>query len=194
MDIEKRLVADMGVVGGEEMDWEFGISRGKLLYIGWINSEVRVHSNLCYMTNTMWSTSNCCPHIFCSKYLVMATHIAVSETHIFRKLEGLSYFYWSAAFVTEAKYTCNQKTNKPSKLWGFSTTLSDKLMHSTTIWIVFKYEGDINKSSGKASHTTSGTKNLSSDNIHTAVWSIIKKSPRTAFLQSEGWADFEKTV
>ena len=53
MDIEKRLVADKGEVGGEEMDWEFGISRGKLLYIGWINSKVHVHSNLCYMTNTM---------------------------------------------------------------------------------------------------------------------------------------------
>lgn len=122
----------------------------------------------------------------------MATHIAVSETHIFGKLEGLSYVYSSTAFVTEAKYTCNQKANRPSKLWGFSTTLSDRLMHSTTIWIVFKYKGDINKSSGKANHTTSGTKNLSSDNIHTR--SIIKKSPRTAFLQSEGWADFEKTV
>lgn len=53
MDIEKRLVADKGEVGGEEMDWEFGINRGKLLYIGWINSKVHVHSNLCYMTNTM---------------------------------------------------------------------------------------------------------------------------------------------
>ena len=51
-------------------------------------------------------------------------------------------------------------------------------MHSTTIWVVFKYKGDINKSSGKTSHTILGTKNFSSDNIHTTVRhdTIMKKS------------------
>ena len=29
---------------GEGMDWEFGISRGKLLYIGWINNKVLLYS------------------------------------------------------------------------------------------------------------------------------------------------------
>ena len=53
MDIENRLVTEKGEVGGEEMDREFGISRGKLLYIGWINSKVHVHSNLCFMTNAV---------------------------------------------------------------------------------------------------------------------------------------------
>ena len=28
---------------GEGMDWEFGISRGKLLYIGWINNKVLLY-------------------------------------------------------------------------------------------------------------------------------------------------------
>ena len=30
--------------GGEGMDWEFGISRCKLLYIGWINNKVLLYS------------------------------------------------------------------------------------------------------------------------------------------------------
>ena len=32
-----------GVVRGGK-DWEFGISRGKLLYIGWINNKVLLYS------------------------------------------------------------------------------------------------------------------------------------------------------
>ena len=30
--------------GGGGMDWEFGISRGKLLHIGWINNKVLLYS------------------------------------------------------------------------------------------------------------------------------------------------------
>ena len=30
--------------GGERKDWEFGISRCKLLYIGWINNSVLLYS------------------------------------------------------------------------------------------------------------------------------------------------------
>ena len=37
MDIENRLVVAKGEGGGGGMDWEFGISRHKLLYIKWIN-------------------------------------------------------------------------------------------------------------------------------------------------------------
>jgi len=37
-DIENRLVIAEGESGGGGMDWEFGISRCKLLYIGWITA------------------------------------------------------------------------------------------------------------------------------------------------------------
>ena len=37
--------------GKEEKDWEFGISRYKLLYIGWINHKV-----------LLYSTGNCIQH------------------------------------------------------------------------------------------------------------------------------------
>ena len=30
--------------GGEGMDWEFGISRCKLVYLGWINNKVLLYS------------------------------------------------------------------------------------------------------------------------------------------------------
>ena len=33
-------MAAKGKVGRGEKEWEFGISRGKLLYIGWINNKV----------------------------------------------------------------------------------------------------------------------------------------------------------
>ena len=44
MDIENRTVVAKreGVGGG--MEWEFGISRCKLLYIGWINNKVLLYS------------------------------------------------------------------------------------------------------------------------------------------------------
>ena len=44
MDIEDRPVAAKGegVRGG--MEWEFGVSRYKLLYIGWINKKVLLYS------------------------------------------------------------------------------------------------------------------------------------------------------
>ena len=69
--------------------------------------------------------------------------------------------------------TKDQQTPE-TKALGFKRLL----MHNTTIWIVFKYKGDINKSSGKTSHTILGTKNFSSDNIHTTVRhdTIMKKS------------------
>ena len=37
-----------GHQGGGGMDWEFRISRGKLLYIGWINNKVLLYSTKIY--------------------------------------------------------------------------------------------------------------------------------------------------
>jgi len=39
-DIENRLVVTKGRGGWGGKDWEFGISRGKLLHTGWINNKV----------------------------------------------------------------------------------------------------------------------------------------------------------
>ena len=39
-----QLVVAKGEGGGGGMDWEFGISRCKLLYIGWINNQVLLYS------------------------------------------------------------------------------------------------------------------------------------------------------
>ena len=43
-DIEDRLVVAKGGLGRGGKDWEFGISRGKLLYIGRINNKVLLYS------------------------------------------------------------------------------------------------------------------------------------------------------
>ena len=43
-DIEDRRVVAKGVEGGRGMDWEFGISRCKLVYIEWINNKVLLYS------------------------------------------------------------------------------------------------------------------------------------------------------
>ena len=37
---ENRLMVPRGERGGEGKDWEFGISRCKLLYIVWINNNL----------------------------------------------------------------------------------------------------------------------------------------------------------
>ena len=43
MDMENRLVlAKVG--GGSGIDWEFGVSRCKLLHLEWISNEVLLHS------------------------------------------------------------------------------------------------------------------------------------------------------
>ena len=43
-DIESKLVVAKGEGVGRGTDWEFGISRCKLLYIGWINNKVLLYS------------------------------------------------------------------------------------------------------------------------------------------------------
>ena len=41
---ENRLVAAKGEVGRRGLDWEFGISRWKLVYIEWVNNKVLLYS------------------------------------------------------------------------------------------------------------------------------------------------------
>ena len=48
-DIENRLVVAKGEGVRGEMNWEFGISRCKLLYIGWINNKVLLYSTGSYI-------------------------------------------------------------------------------------------------------------------------------------------------
>ena len=42
--IENRPVVAKGEGGGGGMEWEFGVSRCKLLYIEWINNKVLMYS------------------------------------------------------------------------------------------------------------------------------------------------------
>ena len=39
MDTENRLVVAKGDWGGTGMDWEFGVSRCKLIHLEWINNK-----------------------------------------------------------------------------------------------------------------------------------------------------------
>ena len=41
---ENTLVVAIGEEGGIRKDWEFGICRGKLLYIKWTNNKVLLYS------------------------------------------------------------------------------------------------------------------------------------------------------
>ena len=41
---ENRLVIARGEGGGGQMDWEFGVSRCKLLHIEWINNKILLYS------------------------------------------------------------------------------------------------------------------------------------------------------
>ena len=43
-DIKNRFVIAKGAKGGEGKDWEFGVSRCKLLYARWINNKVLLYS------------------------------------------------------------------------------------------------------------------------------------------------------
>ena len=46
--IESRLVVAKGKGNEREMDWEFGFSRWKLVYIAWINDKVLLYSTANY--------------------------------------------------------------------------------------------------------------------------------------------------
>ena len=52
-DIENRLVVAKGEGVGRGMEWEFGISRCKLLYIGWINNKVLLYNTENYFQYPM---------------------------------------------------------------------------------------------------------------------------------------------
>ena len=43
-DIENRLVFAKGEGGGRGTEWEFGVSRCKLLHLEWINNKVLLYS------------------------------------------------------------------------------------------------------------------------------------------------------
>ena len=43
-DIENRLMVAKGEVGGSGMDWEFEVSRCKLLHLEWIDNKVLLYS------------------------------------------------------------------------------------------------------------------------------------------------------
>ena len=53
MDIENRLVIDKAKGVGGGMDWEFGISRCKLVYTEWINNKVLLYSKENYIQYPM---------------------------------------------------------------------------------------------------------------------------------------------
>lgn len=44
IDTENILVVATGEGSGSEMDWEFGVSRCKLLHLEWISSKVLLYS------------------------------------------------------------------------------------------------------------------------------------------------------
>ena len=44
MDMENRLGVASGEGEGSGMDWEFGVSRYKLLHLEWISNEVLLYS------------------------------------------------------------------------------------------------------------------------------------------------------
>ena len=43
-DMENRFVVAKGKTGESGMDWEFGVSRCKLLHLEWISNEVLLYS------------------------------------------------------------------------------------------------------------------------------------------------------
>ena len=53
LDTENRLMVAKGEGVGGRMDWEFGVSRGKLLHIAWINNKVLLYSTRNYIQYPM---------------------------------------------------------------------------------------------------------------------------------------------
>ena len=53
MNIENRPVVPKGEGDRGGVDWEFGISRCKLLHVGWINSMIRLYSTGNYIQYPM---------------------------------------------------------------------------------------------------------------------------------------------
>ena len=53
MDIENRLVVAKGEGVGGGMEWEVGVSRCELLYLGWMNNKVLLYSTGNYIQYPM---------------------------------------------------------------------------------------------------------------------------------------------
>ena len=74
-DIENRLMVAKGEERKVGKGWEFGISRGKLLYIGWINNKL-----------LLWSTGNNTQYAVTKhsgkEYIRTHTYITVSLCYI----------------------------------------------------------------------------------------------------------------
>ena len=51
MGLENRLVVAKGEGAGRGMDWEFGVSRCKLLYLEWISNGVLLYSTENHIQN-----------------------------------------------------------------------------------------------------------------------------------------------
>ena len=50
MDLENRLVVAKGEgEGGSGLDWEFGVSRFKLLHLAWISNEILLYGTVNYI-------------------------------------------------------------------------------------------------------------------------------------------------
>ena len=58
MDMENRLVVAKGEAGGSGMDWEFGVSRCKLLPLEWISNEILLYSTGNYIQSLMMEHDN----------------------------------------------------------------------------------------------------------------------------------------
>ena len=53
IDLENRLVVAKGKRAGEQIEWEIGVSRCKLLYLEWINNKVLLYSTENYIQYPM---------------------------------------------------------------------------------------------------------------------------------------------
>ena len=75
--IDNRLVVAKGRGGGRGMDWEFEISRCKLLYIEWINSKVLPYSAGNY---TQYHVINHNGKEYEKEYIYIYIYIYISES------------------------------------------------------------------------------------------------------------------
>ena len=53
IDLANRLVVAKGKRAGEQIEWEIGVSRCKLLYLEWINNKVLLYSTENYIQYPM---------------------------------------------------------------------------------------------------------------------------------------------
>ena len=81
-DIENRYVAAKGEESGRGVDWEFGVSRCKLVNIEWTNNKVLLHSTGSYIHNPVKTIME--KNIEKNIYIYIHTHIYIyTYTHIY---------------------------------------------------------------------------------------------------------------